>query len=214
MGVPPGSVRVFLLISAGFSVIMEKNREVGSMSNLTKNAIKETFLSLLDQRPLSQITVKLIVETCGINRNSFYYHYQDLPALMEEIFQEEADRIIRAYPTVDSVEMALNAAIDFAASHRRAILHIYNSVNRDIFERYLWQVCDHVVADYGRTLVSDAVPAADREAVRDFYRCACFGIVIAWLNDKMSTDIREEIARFCRLHHGMAEEMLRRSAEW
>ena len=41
------------------------------MQNFTKKAIKETFVTLLDQRPLNRITVKDIVETCGINRNSF-----------------------------------------------------------------------------------------------------------------------------------------------
>ena len=49
------------------------------MPNHTKRAIKETFISLLNDRPLNRITVKDIVETCGINRNSFYYHYEDLP---------------------------------------------------------------------------------------------------------------------------------------
>ena len=43
------------------------------MPNFTKKAIKETFIKLLDERPLNQITVKYIVEDCGINRNSIYY---------------------------------------------------------------------------------------------------------------------------------------------
>lgn len=51
------------------------------MANFTRKAIKDTFLKLLNQRPLTQITVKDIVEDCGINRNSFYYHFEDLPAL-------------------------------------------------------------------------------------------------------------------------------------
>jgi len=39
--------------------------------DFTKKAIKDTFIELLNERPLSQITVKDIVEKCGINRNSF-----------------------------------------------------------------------------------------------------------------------------------------------
>ena len=58
------------------------------MPNFTKKAIKETFVALLDERPLNRITVKDIVEACGINRNSFYYHFEDLPALLEEIIAE------------------------------------------------------------------------------------------------------------------------------
>ena len=41
------------------------------MPNFTKTAIKQAFLKLLNERPLKQITVRDIVEECGINRNSF-----------------------------------------------------------------------------------------------------------------------------------------------
>ena len=58
------------------------------MPNFTKAAIKQAFIQLLDERPLKQITVKDIVEQCGINRNSFYYHYQDIPSLIQEIFTQ------------------------------------------------------------------------------------------------------------------------------
>ena len=52
------------------------------MPNFTKRAIRDAFLRQLAQRPLNQITVKDIVEECGINRNSFYYHYEGIPALL------------------------------------------------------------------------------------------------------------------------------------
>ena len=36
----------------------------------------------------------MIVEECGINRNSFYYHYQDLPALIEEMIERSITSMI------------------------------------------------------------------------------------------------------------------------
>ena len=69
------------------------------MANFTRRAIKETFWKLLNQRPLNQITVKDIVEDCGINRNSFYYHFEDLPALVEEIVEEQVQVLIQNHPT-------------------------------------------------------------------------------------------------------------------
>ena len=74
------------------------------MPNFTQNAIKASFLKLLGQRPLNQITVKDIVEDCGVNRNSFYYHFEDLPALLEEIISEQAAVLMARHPTIDSVE--------------------------------------------------------------------------------------------------------------
>ena len=42
------------------------------MPSFMKDAIKKTFVELLEELPMSSITVKMIVEKCGINRNSFY----------------------------------------------------------------------------------------------------------------------------------------------
>ncbi len=182
------------------------------MSNFTQKAIKDTFIELLNEMPLNQITVKQIVEKCGINRNSFYYHYQDIPALIEEIVIEEADRIIAEYPDIDSIETALKAATDFAAGNRKAIFHIYNSVNRDIFEQSLWRVCDSIVGTYCNGLLKGrTIDPLDREVIERFVRCECFGVVIEWLNTGAAVDVHAQIERFCRLYRGMPEELIKRS---
>lgn len=98
------------------------------MANFTKKAIKESFISLLEEMPLSAITVKTIVEACGINRNSFYYHFQDIPTLLDEIIKEDAETIIRRYPSVTSIMQCFDALTEFASQHKRAIMHIYRSV--------------------------------------------------------------------------------------
>ena len=43
----------------------------------TKNAIKEAFLSCLEEKPVNQITVKEICERAQLNRATFYAHYRD-----------------------------------------------------------------------------------------------------------------------------------------
>lgn len=66
--------------------------------NITKRVIREAFLQLLNEKTLSKITVKDITDRCGINRNTFYYHYQDIPELVEEICALQVDRIVRIIP--------------------------------------------------------------------------------------------------------------------
>lgn len=183
------------------------------MPNFTKMAIKATFIKLLNERPLNRITVKDIVEECGVNRNSFYYHFEDIPALLEEIVTEEADRIIAEHPSVDSIESCLNAVLDFAGRNRRAILHIYNSVNRAIYEQYLWKVCRHVVSVYCDAIFAERqVDAGDREVLKGFYECECFGMVMRWMDSGMEDGMRERISRLCELRRGMVEEMVNRCA--
>ena len=83
------------------------------MANFTKKAIRASFIKLLNEKPLTQITVRDIVEDCGVNRNTFYYYYQDLPQLIESIVNEDAERMIREHPTVESLEDCINAALSF-----------------------------------------------------------------------------------------------------
>ena len=60
-----------------------------------KDAIKDAFWSLLNEKPYSSITVKDIVSRCQVNRNTFYYHFQDIPSLLELVVKEWMDAILQ-----------------------------------------------------------------------------------------------------------------------
>ncbi len=182
------------------------------MPGFTKRAIRNSFIRLLNERPVSQITVKDIVEDCGINRNSFYYHYQDLPSMAEEIILEEAEAMVRQHPSVDSIEECIDLAVSFALENRRAAMHLY-SANRDLFERYLWRVCEHVVDTYISTAFAEyPLKEADKRVLVRNYKWECFGAVLDWLNGGMKEDIQADFYRLCELKKGMLEEVIRRSA--
>lgn len=184
------------------------------MTSLTKKAIRDSFLKLLNQRPINQITIKDIVEDCGINRNSFYYHYQDLPSMIEEIILEEVNEIIRNHPSIDSMEECLDVAISFAMENRRAALHLYNSPKRDLFEQYLWRVCEYTVSTYINTAFSQyPMKEGDRDILIRYYKWICFGAILDWLNEGMKGDVQKAFYRIGQLKRGMLEEVIRRSSQ-
>ena len=184
------------------------------MASFTKKAIVQTFLKLLDVRPLNQITVKDIVEACGINRNSFYYHFEDLPSLLEEILKDEADRIINEHASVSSLEDCLCVAIDFALKHKRAVMHTYGATNRALYEQYLDRVSQYVVSEYVNMKFKE-IPAdpADKELLIHFFKCILIGGALDWIADGMRYDIRQHVRRLCLLFDGTVEEALHRSAD-
>ena len=184
------------------------------MSSFTETAIKSSFLKLLDQKPLSSITVKDIVEDCGINRNSFYYHYHDIPSLLEEMITDEATKITSEYRTFDSIEDCLAATVDFALEHRRAVLHIYTSISRDVYEDYLWKILMHLITEHFDMLCKDIkVKDEDREIIVSATVCQCFGMIIKWMREGMTDDIRSRFARFWELYGGITESAIRKSTE-
>lgn len=183
------------------------------MPNFTKQAIEASFIKLLNQRPLNQITVKDVVEDCGVNRNTFYYHFRDLHALIEELVTEEANAIIGRYPAIESIEQCMDVAVEFAMTNKRAVLHIYNSTDRNLFEKYLMQVCQTVVSTYVDTILRGReVAPEDRAVIVRFYKCACFGHIIEWMDGGMREDIRVPFHRLCQLKKGAVEEFLQETA--
>lgn len=201
---------------------MQKNGNVGGhlppvirrkvMPNFTKRAIKESFWKLLNRQPLSQISVRAIVEDCGINRNSFYYHFRDIPSLIEEIIREAADDLIKKYPSIASVDEAAEAAFRFTVDNKVAIRHICNSVNRDIYEQYLMRMCEYVVTTYYQTVYGqERVSAQDRDTIILFIKCEIFGLSIDWINSGMTDDAIVKLKQILTLCNGMIEELMEKA---
>lgn len=179
------------------------------MANFTKNAIQESFLKLLMERPLSKITVKDIVSDCGINRNTFYYYFEDMPKLIESIVENDAEKIIQSYPTIEKFEDCLDAAITLAIDKKRAVLHIYHSANREIYEMYLWKVCDHTINAYvSSVLHGKKVRDDDLFIVKEYLSGLAFGIFSRWLKNDMNEDIHNMLSRLMKIKKGMIEEMI------
>ena len=179
------------------------------MANFTKRAIQESFLKLLTERPLSQITVKDIVADCGINRNTFYYYFEDIPKLIESIVEDDAEKIIQSYPTIEKFENCLDAAINFVLAKKRAVYHIYHSANREIYEMYLWKVCDHTINAYVTSVLrGKSVQDSDLAIVKEYLASLAFGLFSRWLKNDMNDDIRSMLSRLMEIKKGMIEEMI------
>lgn len=184
------------------------------MANFTKQAIKSSFMKLLNQQPLSKISVRDIVEDCGINRNSFYYHFQDIPSLIEEIIKEDADRIIEQHSTVNSLRECINIMFRYALENKKAVLHIYNSANRDIYEKSMMKLCEYVVTKYLETVFGkDPESEKARASEIIFFKCELFGLSFEWIEKGMKEDAIEEIYSLADLCRDFSDEIMKRSKE-
>lgn len=181
------------------------------MSDLTKKAIKASFLEMLDRMPLSEISVKKIADSCGINRNTFYYHYEDLPSLIEEIISEQLSLMFPEDASADSLENGIFSVLDYASKNRRSIFHIYNSVSRSIFEDYLWKYTDKIIREYltpefARRKLNDA----DSEMIISVLRCLLAGLTLDFVNSGMSEENAQYIHLMFTTFHGAIEDMMDR----
>lgn len=89
----------------------------------TKEIIKETFWELLEEKPYNKITVQDIV-----NRNTFYYHFQDIPTLMIDSIEDWMEKVIQKYGTFTSPVDCLTYMAEECMKRKKAFLHLFRSV--------------------------------------------------------------------------------------
>lgn len=63
-----------------------------------KQLIEESMTELTAQMPIERITVRAIVENCGVSRQAFYNCFSDKFALADAIYEEQVTRVIDDHP--------------------------------------------------------------------------------------------------------------------
>lgn len=74
-------------------------------SNITKNAMAAAMKALMREKKLSRISITDICGACGMNRNSFYYHFKDKYDLVNWIFYTEFVRNIKLEDYPDALKL-------------------------------------------------------------------------------------------------------------
>ena len=64
-------------------------------SEAAKREICAALKSLMAQKPLNKITVAEIMHACGMARQHFYYHFEDIYDAVRWIFDQEAVALLR-----------------------------------------------------------------------------------------------------------------------
>jgi AcrR family transcriptional regulator len=87
----------------------------------TRDTLRASFLQLLEQRPLGEVTVRDIVRAANINYTTFFRHYPDKDALLKDVAAHEISQLLAmTLPilfTVDSRASA-HALCAYVAQHR------------------------------------------------------------------------------------------------
>ncbi len=156
----------------------------------TKEILSNAFLALLEEKPYNKITVNNIVDRCHVNRNTFYYHFQDIPALTEYTVYAWADSLFKDEQDLSTPLSCILPFVEKCQERKTAILHIYRSVQRESFIRNLNRYTDYIIRKYLNLVAKDyIVPAEDLEVLIIFYKCTLSGILLYWMDQGMNYDL-------------------------
>lgn len=185
------------------------------MADFTRRAIIESFVKLLNERPLEKITVKDIIDDCHINRSTFYYYYEDKYALLNNIFEQETNKIVESHTEYSTWADGIKEAVEFSMQNKKAIYHIYKSVSREALENYFENILGTVIY---KAIMSQAagLGAADDDIrlVADIYKYASMGLIINWVEHGMSMEPMAIVDKLAYMYEGSLKLVLTRALEY
>ncbi len=157
----------------------EINEKGCTMPMDTKQIIADQLFQLLTCDSPENITVKRLVEACGISRQTFYYHFRDVFDVMEWGCAQVMERALANSLQAPSLREAITAFIVECVDHRQAIGHLISSqYSQEIFRiihkaihAYLWHM-------FGSMFPGSTLSVADTEILLDFFTGGITGLLL------------------------------------
>ena len=158
------------------------------MAIATKKLLADGLKELLEKKTLDKITVKELVATCGVNRQTFYYNFQDIYELLEWIFVEEGKRVRKETAEKKNWQDRLHAVIDELnkEDNRRLILNAFYSVNPMQIDRFMQNYFRPAVEEILTEYIQNVdISEENREFMIRMYDLFWVDLVMRWIQSGM-----------------------------
>ena len=181
------------------------------MSQITKRALVQSLKNLLQQKPLSKITISDITEDCGICLMTFYYHFKDIYDLVEWACAEDAARALQNKKTYDTWQQGFVQIFHAVRENKVFVMNVYRCVNREQVEKYLVPLTDQLIMGViTERAAGMTVREADQQFIAQVYSYAFVGIMLDWIRDDMRADPEELVNRLAMVIRGGITQALER----
>lgn len=153
-------------------------------SNNTKTMLVNALKELLEDTPLENISITDVVNKCGVNRKTFYYHFKDIHALVKWMLDQEVLGIIRQIDYETDPEDAIAVIIDFVADNMYLANCVYDSLGRELMRQFFYNDCIDMVSNVVKYRIEKAELVVSERAVCFISRAMTedfVGILINWM---------------------------------
>jgi len=162
----------------------------------TRKAIKKSFIELLNETNLGDMSVNDIAERADINRGTFYLHYED----KFDLFEKYANELLNELTSVirqSNQEKAENEVADNEMNtyvlffkHFQAYDSFYKPIlsfkgGPYFYRRFLEVIKDYYLQEYNNLLEYSEKKTPDKEILINFVAHAHLGIINNWLQKDM-----------------------------
>lgn len=157
------------------------------MTQKTRQAMADSLKKAMIKKPFSKITVRDITDDCNINRNTFYYHFEDIYALLHWMFSNEAIKVIQKFDLLTEYEAAISFVIDYVDANDHIINCALDSIGQKELKRFFFPEFYDIVLSLLNSAEKHNEVTLDPEYksfLAIFHTEAMTGLLVEWISHR------------------------------
>ena len=165
----------------------------------TKKALKNALLSLLEKKPINEISVTELTTLADVNRATFYFYYTDLLDMLQQIqneayqsFQNILSESNTSITTIEGFTEYAENLLNYCKEHEALVKFIIkNDTNNQLYKKIQVLMLHNIPNSKDTFDVNDPARYST-----NFVLNAMVGIMIDWMDEGMKIP-PHELAEFC-----------------
>lgn len=163
----------------------------------TKRILADTLKKLMVTKPLNKISIHEIVEECGVNRQTFYYHFHDIFDLLEWMFKEEALVLFEDGGGSLSLSEGVRRLLNYIRNNEALCLCTLHSPVHKHLREFFYEGINNVILSVVNEHSADLdVSKKHKIFIAHFYTVSFAGFIENWLQEGLKDDPEEIIRLF------------------
>ena len=177
----------------------------------TKKLLADTLKKIMRSKPFSKITVSEIIQECGVNRKTFYYHFQDIYDLLKWVFDEEAIQVVRHFDLLEDYEAAIRFVMDYIRENDYIISCTHDSIGREEMKQFFYMDFIEIITSVineAETQAHISIEPEFKAYAAKFYTEALAGMLIDWAKNGTDQDYERTVLYLTNIVSSAVESML------
>ena len=156
------------------------------MAHATKQLLSNSLKKLLTKKTLDKITVTELAEDCKVNRQTFYYNFQDIYDLLDWTLEQERQQLLSSDAFGEDTLKNWDILLAYLKTNKTFILNTYHSLAHPLLEKTLKNdIRPLVEIAVSRYTKESSISEADKALVIKIYTLAFVGILREWLDNDL-----------------------------
>lgn len=174
----------------------------------SKNLIKKALAKLIHEKDISKITVSDIIREADISRGTFYAHYSDVHAVVEQIEAEEMKNLIDFVEKFgfDRLITEVDEFIENICIYMSRDIEYYRMIAQsNILNNFIWRLVNvyyENLLEYTMNILN-ATNRDEAELYIIYITSGAKTIILSWLNGEINgtpAEIGQRLGKLIRLN--------------